>query len=62
LTQKLKDIFQKYPGRYKILLLVKNPQGFKKVITNFLVANTKEIKKEIEALLGKDSFRTEDYS
>jgi len=59
LSQRLKDIFQKYPGQYKVILTVKNPVGFKKIVTNFLVADSKKIKEEVEELLGQDSFRVE---
>jgi len=60
LSQRLKDIFQKYPGPYKVILTVKNPGGFKKIMTNFLVADSKKIKEEVEDLLGEDTFRVEE--
>ncbi len=61
LTQKLKEIFNQYPGKYKVVLAVKSLQGFKKVITNFMVDGGKEIKQEVEVILGEGSFRVEDY-
>lgn len=60
LTQQLKDVFKKYPGQYKVILAIKNQVGFKKILTNFLVANSKAIKEEIEHLLGEGSFRVEE--
>ncbi|MFA6410421.1 MAG: DNA polymerase III subunit alpha [Candidatus Buchananbacteria bacterium] len=61
LTEKLKAILNKYPGKYKVLLAIKEPTGFKKVMTSFLVSPTAELKTEIEAVLGKNSTKTEEY-
>ncbi|MFA5022124.1 MAG: DNA polymerase III subunit alpha [Patescibacteria group bacterium] len=61
LTQKLKEIFQKYPGKYKVFLAIKNQLGYKKIMTNFLVNAGDEIKTEIQGLLGQNTFRLEKY-
>ena len=60
LTGQLKDIFKNCPGKYKVFLLIKGQQGFKKVMTNFLVDNSQAIKDQVESLLGKNSFRVEE--
>jgi len=59
ITEKLKEIIKKYPGRYKVCLLIKGPAGFKTIATNFLVDDNNKIKQETEELLGKNTFRTE---
>jgi hypothetical protein len=61
LTQRLKNIFNAHPGRYKMILVTKDKNSFKKIATNFLVAGNDLIKAEIEALLGKNSFKLREY-
>ena len=58
---KLKEVFNANPGKYKVILMVKNPLGFKKIMTNFLVDAGAKTKIAIEEILGKDSFRVERY-
>ncbi|MFA6254447.1 MAG: DNA polymerase III subunit alpha [Patescibacteria group bacterium] len=59
ITEKLKGIIKKYPGRYKACLLIKSSAGFKRIATNFLVDDGKKIKQEVEEILGENTFRTE---
>ena len=61
LSGKLKAIFQKYPGKYKVYLVIKNDQGFKKIATNYLVAAGKTMQEEIEMLLGARTVKVEPY-
>lgn len=62
LNQKLKGIFEKYAGKYKVFLVIKNGLGFKKIATSFMIDNSEEIKTEIESILGKNSFKIEDQT
>ena len=57
LTEKLKEIFNKYPGSHKVVLAIKNGQGYKKIMTSYLVSNSEDIKNEIEGLLGEKHFK-----
>jgi len=59
LTEKIKTVFKKYPGKYKVFLVIKGPQGAKKILTNFFIENSAAIKGEIEALLGRNTFKAE---
>lgn len=59
LTDKLKEIFEKYPGDYKLFLAAKNSNGFRKIATNYSVDASAGIKEEVETLLGKRTFTTE---
>jgi len=58
-TEKIRRLLVRYPGPYKVCLLIQDQSGTKKVMTNFLVSGRRELKTEIEYLLGKDSFRIE---
>ncbi|MAF13391.1 MAG: DNA polymerase III subunit alpha [Parcubacteria group bacterium] len=60
LNEKLKEVFNGNPGKYKVVLVIKDNQGFKKIITNFLVDNNQGIQKEIETILGANSFKVEE--
>jgi len=62
LSQKLKEIFNKYPGKYKLFLAIKNGAGYKKIKTNFMVDGSDQLKQAIEDLLGKKTFTTENYT
>ena len=55
----MKAILNKYPGRNKVYLVLKKPEGLKKVMTSFLVSDSSGIKKEIEGLLGEKTFKVE---
>ena len=59
LNERLKELFKNNPGKYKACLVVNDPAGAKKIVTNFLVSDSSKFKEEIETLLGKDSFRPE---
>ncbi|MFA6215215.1 MAG: DNA polymerase III subunit alpha [Patescibacteria group bacterium] len=61
LSNQLKGIFNQYPGKFKLFLVIKSPEGFKKVATNFLVSGSKEMKTDLESLLGQNTFKLEEY-
>ncbi|MFA6322378.1 MAG: DNA polymerase III subunit alpha [Candidatus Buchananbacteria bacterium] len=62
LSEQLKITFAKYPGKYKLYLVARGQTGLKKIVTSFMVANSAALKTEIEALLGPNTFKTEDYA
>ena len=59
LSDRLKELFKKFPGKYKACLLVSGPEGSKRLMTNFLIADDVRLKEEVEALLGQGSFKIE---
>jgi len=60
-SEVLKSIFIKYPGKYKLHLVIRGQDGFKKVLTSLMVSKEPALKREIEELLGPNTFKTEDY-
>ena len=58
-SQKLKQTFNKYAGRFKLYLVIKNQEGYKKIATNFMVDDRPGLKQEVEELLGKNTFKIE---
>ncbi len=61
LSEKMKGIFKKYPGKYRLYLVVKDNWGSKKIMTNFLIDKSRQVQEEIEALLGQNTFHSEDF-
>ncbi len=61
INQKLKAIFEMYPGKNKVFLVIKGENGFKKIMTNFLISDSSELKEEIKNLLGPGCFKIEEY-
>lgn len=60
ITDKLKDMFEKHPGDFRLFLAVKSGSGYKKISTNYMVDGSNELKEEVETFLGKRTFTTED--
>lgn len=56
LNEKLKVIFARHPGNYQLFLAVKNNQGYKKILTNYKVDGSTELKEEVTNLLGERTF------
>ncbi len=61
LNNKLKEIFEKYPGGLKVFLVIKAGSECKKIRTNFLISDSSGLKQEIEKLLGLNHFKVEEY-
>jgi len=59
-TGKLKSMFEKHPGDFRLFLAVKSGNGYKKISTNYMVDGSNELKEEVESFLGKRTFTTED--
>jgi hypothetical protein len=57
--EQVKSLLKKYPGPFKVHLLVKGESGYKKIVTSFSVADSADLKREVEEILGEDSFRVE---
>lgn len=60
-SEQLKVIFNNHPGKYKVFLVAKGPEGVKKIMTNFMVADNEQIKQQVQELLGPNTFKAEDY-
>lgn len=56
-TQKLKDIFFRYKGDYKVLLSVLSADGRKKIQTDYAVAPNDECREALEAVVGKGNMQ-----
>lgn len=52
IVQKLKNIFFEHKGEHKVFLLIKSPNGFKKVETDYSVTASDVCKKAVEAIVG----------
>ncbi len=61
LSDKLKVVLNRYPGKFKVMLVARNGGGFQKIMTNFLVGASPELKREIEELTGSNTFKCEEY-
>ncbi len=61
-SERLKSIFNKYPGKYKLHLVIKGQEGFKKILTSLMVSRDAALKGEIEDILGPNTFKVEDYN
>lgn len=59
LTRKLKEIFEQHQGDYKLFLAVKNGAGYRKIVTDYMVNDSKELKEAVEQILGKKTFAIE---
>ena len=60
LNEKLKVIFEKHPGNYKLFLAIKNGSGYKKIMTNYKVDGSDQLKDEVTKLLGERTFTIQD--
>lgn len=58
-TSKLKSMFEKHPGDFRLFLAVKSGEGYKKISTNYMVDGSNELKEEVESFLGKRTFTIE---
>jgi len=55
----LKEQLRRYPGSYRVYLLVKREGEMKKIATSYLLDDRPQLHREVEALLGPDSLRFE---
>jgi len=55
-SEKLKALFDKYPGECHVFLAIEQESGFKKIKTKFLVSPSEELKSEVVSLLGERTF------
>ncbi|MDD2807894.1 MAG: DNA polymerase III subunit alpha [Patescibacteria group bacterium] len=61
ITDQLKKIFAEFPGKHKVVLAVEAGTGFKKIMTNFSVDPSDDLKVEVEHILGEKCFKSVDY-
>lgn len=59
-TQKLKDIFFRFKGDYKVLLSILSPEGRRKIQTNYAIALSDECQGALENIVGKGNFQIAD--
>lgn len=59
LSQQIKNTFKKFPGSYKVTMVVKDNKSSKKIATDFMIDNSKELQADIENILGKNSIMFE---
>ncbi len=56
-TQKLKDIFFRFKGDYKVLLSVLSADGRKKIQTDYSVTLNEECREALEGVVGKENLQ-----
>jgi DNA polymerase-3 subunit alpha len=56
---KVREVLEKYPGHYRVFFLVEQASGKQKVLSSYRISFNELISKEIEAVLGADTVRTE---
>lgn len=56
MVEKLKKLLAEYPGAYQVCLLVKNGNGYKKIITSFKADIHNELKSQVCSMFGEESF------
>ncbi len=61
ISRKLKEIFNRFPGKFKVMILLKNNGSYKKIMTNYVVSGSPELKTAVEEVLGKNTFKIEAY-
>ncbi|NUM25466.1 MAG: DNA polymerase III subunit alpha [Candidatus Buchananbacteria bacterium] len=59
LTDRLKEVFDRHPGHNKVCLVMRNGQGFNKIVTNYLVDSSETLVESVESLVGKNCFKIE---
>ncbi|MDO8617835.1 MAG: DNA polymerase III subunit alpha [Candidatus Uhrbacteria bacterium] len=59
LLQKLKEIFNRHPGYYRVYFVMENEQGKQKILSNDRIAFNDLIVKEIEQILGQGTVKVE---
>ncbi|MBN1779076.1 MAG: DNA polymerase III subunit alpha [Candidatus Buchananbacteria bacterium] len=54
-VERLKELIKKYPGRYKVYLIIDGPAGARKVVTDYLINISQSFKEELEVTLGRNT-------
>ena len=60
-SEKLKAVLNRHAGKYKVILVMRGESGWRKIMTSFMVDNSAALKAEVEELLGKNTFKFEEY-